>query len=151
MSAHLILLIVTYWFIINCKDFWDKIYFDKINHLYNTNCIFGSTQKTPIRKLWEKSKRSLKINRYSKVFLLGFVIFKYLVQTVFLFVNLLHYEIDYSYHFTSIISLGLINFIIDITLCCVIEQSTKKLEDVIQLARRKHNLYLVFQAFLRLA
>ena len=41
LVSHLVLLIVTYYFIINTKDFWDQIYFVKINHIYNTNCIFG--------------------------------------------------------------------------------------------------------------
>ena len=53
-------------FIVNSKNFWDAIYFEKINHIYNTQYIFGSCEKVGLRKLHEQSKRQLEFNRVTK-------------------------------------------------------------------------------------
>ena len=53
INAEIILIIL---FVIRSKDLWDYLFFEKINHLYNTNFVFDSNQKQDVQVLYKRAK-----------------------------------------------------------------------------------------------
>ena len=54
-------------FIVNSKNFWDVIYFEKLSNIYNTQFIFSTGDKVGLKKLYDQSKKQLQINRVAKI------------------------------------------------------------------------------------
>ena len=71
--SYLFLLILDYYFILQLKQFWDCMFFEKVSYMYNTNFVFGSNQNVGIRKIYENSINQLKINGVTKWLIIFFI------------------------------------------------------------------------------
>ena len=40
--CYLLLLILIYYYILQLKQFWDEMFFEKVSYIYNTNFVFSS-------------------------------------------------------------------------------------------------------------
>ena len=109
-------------FIVNSKNFWDAIYYEKITVIYNAQFIFSSGDKVGLKKLYEESGKQLKYNRVTKIIVILGIVYAILFYIYeFLGIKVKLWVSKSVFNFS-----GLFNFSISIFILYLLKRSTER-------------------------